>query len=154
MQQMAAQMGLLNPLLINQFGSLTTNAAAYQQVPLGGVINWYCYSFSLRFILKAALVANAAAAQGAATYLAPMAVAQAPTISLAPFSAAQFLPSAGKFYEFQQRNKFFNLSIWLIIIRHFFHISPTVDIFRYAHKNNTWFNFKYNILFSFKLCLW
>uniref|UniRef100_A0A915KUV6 RRM domain-containing protein n=1 Tax=Romanomermis culicivorax TaxID=13658 RepID=A0A915KUV6_ROMCU len=77
MQQMAAQMGLLNPLLLNQMGALTT---AYQQLSAE----------------QAALVASAAVAQTtpAAAYFAPIAMAPTPAISLAPFAATSFLPTA------------------------------------------------------------
>ncbi|KRY22281.1 CUGBP Elav-like family member 3-A [Trichinella patagoniensis] len=76
MQQMAAQMGFINPLVLNQIGAYN---AAYQQI-----INQ-----------QAALIANTAAAQGAAAYLAPVAVAPGTAFSLAPIAAGPILPSAG-----------------------------------------------------------
>ncbi|KAL1234144.1 CUGBP Elav-like family member 3-A [Trichinella pseudospiralis] len=75
MQQMAAQMGFINPLVLNQIGAYN---AAYQQI-----INQ-----------QAALIANTAAAQGAAAYLAPVAVAPGTAFSLAPIAAGPILPSA------------------------------------------------------------
>ncbi|XP_003371390.1 putative RNA recognition motif protein [Trichinella spiralis] len=86
MQQMAAQMGFINPLVLNQIGAYN---AAYQQI-----INQ-----------QAALIANTAAAQGAAAYLAPVAVAPGTAFSLAPIAAGPILPSAGTAPKFSLLGK-------------------------------------------------